>query len=344
MPSVANERLFGLSASVAVKAPATVATTGPITLEGLQTIDALALAVGDRVLVKDQADARTNGVYRVETGAWPRAVDFNDARDAVSGTRLYVTGGGANGDREFVLTTSGDITIGATELTFSAVAALGLAASVITATRAVATAGQTVFALSYTVNAVLMTVNGAVVDEADFTASNGVSVTFVNGLNAGDAIVAYSLNGDVNAPTAAFNARLATDVENVTGAGTLATVVFDAVDFDDGDGDYDVTTGVYTAPKAGRYQFNAAATLDNVTLAADQVELRLATSTKDYFGQAFRSNDMFERTTLAFSVLADMAGGDTVSVAVRVSGEAADSVDLIGGVDGYAHFSGFLVR
>lgn len=344
MPSVANERLFGLSAAVAVKAPATVATTGPITLEGLQTVDAVALSTGDRVLVKDQADAKANGVYRVETGAWPRAADFNDARDVVSGTRLYVTGGGINGAREFVLTSPGDITIGTSELGFAAVAALGTAASVIAATRAIATAGQTDFSLSYTAHALLLTVNGAIVDEADYVAADGVSISFLKGLNIGDAVVAYSINGDVNAPTAAFHARLATTSENVTGSGALATVVFDAVQFDDGDGDYDPATGVYTVPKPGRYQFNAAATLDNVTLQANQVELRLVTADRNYFGQAFRSNDMFERTTLGFSVLLDMDVGETVSVVVRVSGEAGNTVDLIGGEDGFAHFSGFLVR
>jgi hypothetical protein len=42
---------------LAIKAPARVATTGSnITLSGLQTIDGIALAAGDRVLVKDQTD------------------------------------------------------------------------------------------------------------------------------------------------------------------------------------------------------------------------------------------------------------------------------------------------
>jgi hypothetical protein len=48
---------------LAIKAPVRAATTGGgITLSGLQTIDGVALGVGDRVLVKDQTDATTNGL------------------------------------------------------------------------------------------------------------------------------------------------------------------------------------------------------------------------------------------------------------------------------------------
>lgn len=344
MPSVASDRRFGVAAALAVKAPAAVATTGDLPLTGLPVVDAAELAAGDRVLVKEQSDPAENGVYVADTGPWRRAVDFDGSRDAVSGTRIFVTGGAANGAREFVLTTAGPITIGATGLTFEAAAALGSSTSVITATRAIAAAGQTVFALSYTTNAVLVTVNGAIVDEADYAAADGLTVTFIQGLNLGDAVVAYSLNGDVNAPTAAFNARLSAVQANVTGAGTVYDVIFDAVEFDDGAGDYDPGTGKFTAPKPGRYQLNATVSFDNVTAVADEIELKLATTGRDYYARAARVNGVLERTTLVVSVLADMALADVASAAVRVVGEAADTVDLIGGADASTCFSGFLVR
>ncbi|MFM8446874.1 MAG: hypothetical protein ACKN92_01705, partial [Candidatus Nanopelagicaceae bacterium] len=47
-----------------------VATTTNITLTGTQTIDSIALSVGDRVLVKNQATASQNGIYVVASGAW----------------------------------------------------------------------------------------------------------------------------------------------------------------------------------------------------------------------------------------------------------------------------------
>jgi hypothetical protein len=64
------------SPDLAWKAPVRVATTGAnITLSGLQTIDGVALAAGNRVLVKDQTDAITNGIYAANTGPWVRTSD-----------------------------------------------------------------------------------------------------------------------------------------------------------------------------------------------------------------------------------------------------------------------------
>jgi hypothetical protein len=63
-----------------------VATDGPITLSAEQTVNSRALLVGDRVLVKDQADPIENGVYVVQTSAWTRAGDMDGDRDIVGGT------------------------------------------------------------------------------------------------------------------------------------------------------------------------------------------------------------------------------------------------------------------
>jgi len=56
-----------------------VATTGDITLAGLQTIDGVAVQAGDRVLVKNQNDildaAAGNGIWEAQAGAWNRLGD-----------------------------------------------------------------------------------------------------------------------------------------------------------------------------------------------------------------------------------------------------------------------------
>lgn len=57
--------------------PVSAATTGNITLSGLQTIDGVSLSANDRVLVKDQTTASQNGVYRVASGSWSRSADVN---------------------------------------------------------------------------------------------------------------------------------------------------------------------------------------------------------------------------------------------------------------------------
>ncbi len=116
MPSTATDRLAGLSTSVAVKAPCVVASTSNITLSGLQTINSIALAEGDRVMVAGQTNGVENGIYDVSTSAWQRAKDFNGTRDVVCGTIVLVSPG-TSGALWYELTTA-DPVIGASSLTF----------------------------------------------------------------------------------------------------------------------------------------------------------------------------------------------------------------------------------
>ncbi|UCI06248.1 hypothetical protein [Mesorhizobium sp. B1-1-8] len=76
--------------------PVRLATTGNITLYGLQTIDGVAVAVGDRVLVKDQAAAAQNGIYTASEGEWYRASDARSARTMQRGTTVHVQAGTAS--------------------------------------------------------------------------------------------------------------------------------------------------------------------------------------------------------------------------------------------------------
>src|SRR5258706_12794658 len=79
---------------LAIKAPVRVATTGSnITLSGLQTLDGVALASGDRVLVKDQTDATTNGLYNVQTGPWTRTIDGNNNSQWTQSTAVIISQG-----------------------------------------------------------------------------------------------------------------------------------------------------------------------------------------------------------------------------------------------------------
>lgn len=95
------DRIQGLSGSLAVKTPVRVATTANITLSGEQTIDAVAVVEGNRVLVKNQTDTTENGIYNVSTGAWTRALDFDGANDVVDGTMVYARAGTANAELFF---------------------------------------------------------------------------------------------------------------------------------------------------------------------------------------------------------------------------------------------------
>jgi len=103
--------------TVAIKAPVICATTGNITLSGLQTIDGVALAAGDRVLVKDQTRKTENGIYFASSGAWGRTSDLSGARSVVQGTFVSVMGGTLGASRQFRLSTASPV-IGTTDIAF----------------------------------------------------------------------------------------------------------------------------------------------------------------------------------------------------------------------------------
>lgn len=113
-----TDRRYGVAEGLAVKAPVRVATTAPISLVGLQTIDGVALAEGDRVLAKDQTTEAENGIYLASTGNWTRSVDFDGPRDIVCGTRVVSVAGTVGAYAEWILTSADPITIGTSSLTF----------------------------------------------------------------------------------------------------------------------------------------------------------------------------------------------------------------------------------
>jgi hypothetical protein len=102
-----------------VKDSVRVATTGNITLSGVQTIDGVTLVAGNRVLVKNQTAGAENGIYIVASGAWTRAVDFNTSDKVTSGAFTFVEEGTASADSGWVLSTPNPITLGTTALSFS---------------------------------------------------------------------------------------------------------------------------------------------------------------------------------------------------------------------------------
>lgn len=113
-----QDRIYGLIGDLGVKAPVLVATTAPITLSGTQTIDGVAVVAEDRVLVKNQSDQTTNGIYYCQASAWVRAPDFDGARDCIQGTLVFVATGTTNAGTMWQLTTT-DPVIGTSNLTFS---------------------------------------------------------------------------------------------------------------------------------------------------------------------------------------------------------------------------------
>lgn len=107
-----NNALAGISS----RPPVRVVATGHITLSAAQTIDGVAVAAGDDVLVVGQANASSNGVYTVAAGAWTRRIDEDASNELIAGASWLVTEGTANGGSTWRLATTGTITVGTTNI------------------------------------------------------------------------------------------------------------------------------------------------------------------------------------------------------------------------------------
>lgn len=120
------------------KQSALYTTTANINLSGLATQAggdwAVAMTAGDRVLVKDQATAKNNGLYIAAAGAWARTTDADASAEVTPGMLVTVEAGATMADTVWELTTNGPIVLGTTALTFELAAAM-------TATQADAEAG-----------------------------------------------------------------------------------------------------------------------------------------------------------------------------------------------------------
>lgn len=95
------------------------ATTANIALSGLQTVDGISLSAGMLVLVKDQTDAKENGIYEVNSNAWQRHSEF--ATFALIKHKLYIIGGGSVNKNKIFYTPQENISeeLGTFNLVFS---------------------------------------------------------------------------------------------------------------------------------------------------------------------------------------------------------------------------------
>jgi phage-related tail fiber protein len=113
-----------LAGGLDVKASVRAASTTPLALSGLQTVDGVSLAAGDRILVKNQTAAAANGLYVVGSGAWTRTADADIWSD-LSGAFVFVEQGSVNADTGWVCTVDAGGTLGATAVAWSQFAGVG---------------------------------------------------------------------------------------------------------------------------------------------------------------------------------------------------------------------------
>lgn len=259
MTTTTTDRIAGITASVAIKAPCKAATTTNITLSGEQTIDGVACVAGDRVLVKNQSTASQNGIYVVNTSTWERAADFDGTRDVVTGTIVNIIDGTTNGDTFWTVSTTGAIIIGTTSITFTEtlIASSQPLDATLTALAALNSSGgllaQTA-ADTFTKRTITGTANEIGVSDGDGVSGNPTlslpsAITLTGKTITGGNFANPSLSGNATAPTQA-------DLTNSTLIATTAFVMA-TIGYKVGSTTYDVSTtgslavtGVGFKPKA----------------------------------------------------------------------------------------------
>ena len=136
--------------------------------------------------------------------------------------------------------------------------------------------------------------------------------------------------------TAHFTADLSAAVPNVTGAGTIYTILFNRI-IDSLGGGFDITTGIYTAPSAGLYVFYSTVEVSNVSAAMTLGKLSfVAAGTGVSVGEwaLFENNAGIVRAAglnvwrFNGSFLANLNTGDQVSVITQFSNGAGNTAGI----------------
>ena len=114
--------ISGLSLKAPVRCASTTAGNLATSFADGQVLDGVTLAVGDRILLKNQADAKENGVYVVSGGQPARSNDADNTpgNEVRGGMFVFVQEGTANAETGWVLTSpDGDATLGTDHLVFT---------------------------------------------------------------------------------------------------------------------------------------------------------------------------------------------------------------------------------
>ena len=118
--------VVGIDWKASVRAATTAAVTLATGLENGDSLDGVTLATGNRVLVKNQADATENGIYVVKaSGAPDRSTDADTSSEITASFAVFVEEGTVNADSGWTLTNNGTITVGSSELVFTQFTGLG---------------------------------------------------------------------------------------------------------------------------------------------------------------------------------------------------------------------------
>lgn len=96
-----------------------IGTSNLATLSGVQTVDSVALKLGDVVLLTAQTTTHQNRLWTVMQGTWIAPLIADHPEKLAAGTKVTAQEGTANAGKTYRLTTTGTIVLGTTALTWT---------------------------------------------------------------------------------------------------------------------------------------------------------------------------------------------------------------------------------
>tara|TARA_R100001509_G_C4835803_1_gene204842 strand:+ start:498 stop:980 length:483 start_codon:yes stop_codon:yes gene_type:complete len=153
--------------------------------------------------------------------------------------------------------------------------------------------------------------------------------------------LAKFIGNGTRSTVSAFAAKPSAQISNVAADNSQTTIVFGNELFDQ-NGDYDASTGIFTAPVAGNYQFNCTLRLDTIDSAPAYYSVFFRTSST--FVPFLWDPDMqsgggdLVYFPVGMSTLLNLPAAETVEVRIQQASGTAQT-DIV--TDSF--FSGFLV-
>jgi len=160
--------------------------------------------------------------------------------------------------------------------------------------------------------------------------ANQIAVTNGSGATANPTLAFSPIM--VNSTQPCFFARQSGTVANVSGDSTAYTCVYDVSVYDNGS-NYNATTGVFTAPVTGRYQFNCCVTLEQLGIAHTTTTLSFSNIGVATYTQ--RCGALFPivggdgLVSITGQIIIDLTAAQTFSTILTISG-GTKTVDFYG--------------
>lgn len=124
--AVTKQYVDSIAQGQAIKKACLAVATSNVTLSGSQTVDGVTLAAGNRALLIGQTDAKQNGIWLVQTGAWTRPADFATG-SSVASAFVFVEKGTLNADNGYsCINDDGQDIVDTSPLTWTQSAAAGV--------------------------------------------------------------------------------------------------------------------------------------------------------------------------------------------------------------------------